>query len=117
MSLSCVSGSCACEQLSDGVGDRPSLVVQTPMGDAHHPVLGELEGGVADAVALERGAGAVEGVAVELDYEFPFAPEGVDFEALCFDVDGGAREGRRPRRSRGSGVPARSGSWAARAAR
>src|SRR6266576_1069148 len=69
MSLSYVSGSCACEEFSDGLGDRHWLVVQTSMGDAYHPVVGELQGGVADAVALEGGSGAVEGVAVELDDE------------------------------------------------
>jgi hypothetical protein len=57
------------------------------MGEPQDPVAGELEGSVACTVSLERGAGTVERVAVDLDYQPLAGPVGVDLEALDELVD------------------------------
>lgn len=60
----------------------------SPVGQPHDAVPGELQGGVTCAVALESLPRAVEVIAVELDYELVVGPERVDFEPFDEGVDG-----------------------------
>ena len=66
-----------------------SVLGQPPVGDAHHPMTGELKCGVTPTVPFERGAVAVEGVAVELDDQPCRAPEEVHLETGDWNIDGG----------------------------
>jgi hypothetical protein len=82
------------EERAQGLGDRFGLGMQPAGGQPDDAVAGELQCGVAGAVALERKAGgAVVGVAVEFDDEPLGGPERVDGEAGGQDVGGGRRQG------------------------
>jgi hypothetical protein len=63
-------------------------------GEAHDAVAGGLQGSVAGPVALERLAGGVVGVAVDLDDQPLVGPEQVDLIALHADVGVRARQSR-----------------------
>jgi hypothetical protein len=54
-------------------------------------VTGELEGSIADAVALEGVTCMMKRVAVKLDHQPLDGPEGVDLVVADGDVDGGRR--------------------------
>jgi hypothetical protein len=62
------------------------------MCHAQHAIAGELECGVPDSIALERGARPVKVVPVELDDESTIAPHGVDLEAGDVNVDCRSRQ-------------------------
>jgi hypothetical protein len=85
-----------------------SVVGQPPVGDAHHPMTGELKCGVAPAVPFERGAVAVEGVAVELDDQLCLAPKEVHLEAGDRNVDGGLGKPRVPTKAKEAALELRS---------
>jgi hypothetical protein len=76
------------EQRPHRVRDRGGLRLEPAVSYAQDAVGGELEGRVAGAVMLERGAGAVKRVPVELDDEALLGPERVDFQALDVGVGG-----------------------------
>jgi hypothetical protein len=63
-------------------------------GDADDAVSGGVEGPVAGAVAFERVAGEVVGVAVDLDDQPLVGPEQVDLIAADDDIGLGARQPR-----------------------
>src|SRR4051812_27843310 len=65
------------EQRAELVRDRAGVVAQLAPGDADDAVAGERELAVASAVALERLARGVDGIAVELDDEALGRPQGV----------------------------------------
>jgi hypothetical protein len=76
------------EHRADLVRDGVGVVVELAPGDADHPPAGGLEAPVAGAVFLERLAGAVAGVAVELDDEVVVGPRAVGFDGVAVEVDG-----------------------------
>jgi hypothetical protein len=82
----------AVEQGSDGAGDLLGLCGEPGVGEPDDAMARELQGGVASAITLEGRAGAVELVAVELDYQALGGPEGIDLEARDESVDCRARQ-------------------------
>jgi hypothetical protein len=62
------------------------------MGDAHHAIAGELQGGIALAVVLERLACAVVSVSIQLDHQPALVPHHVDHDARDEHVHLGPRK-------------------------
>ncbi len=74
------------EQAREARDDGLGLLDELPPGDPHDRQTARLELGVPGAVALERGAGPVEGEAVDLDDNALRRPQGVDFVRADADV-------------------------------
>ena len=67
-------------------GNLTCTLLQLAPGDADDPPAGRGQAPVAGAVALEGGAGVVEGAPVELGDQPLTAPEAVAFEPLTLDL-------------------------------
>lgn len=76
-------------------GDSRGLVGEVAPGDADDAPAGGLEGSVAGAVVVERVAGGVACVAVELDDEARGAPQAVGLDPSVGELQGGVDLGPR----------------------
>jgi hypothetical protein len=67
--------------------DRVGLSLDPTLGEPENTVAGELQGCVPCPIMLERAAGAMELVSIELDDEARLGPDGVDLEATDHVID------------------------------